>query len=109
MVWSHSLWVPNRHNLCFLWPAELILEMGPHAPIDYPSIFWAKPSIWSALYSKDFLDKNDIRFLPTPGASYQDSSFTFGETGVPSVCLLSGRASPLPTTRTSVNSKGKVY
>ena len=32
-------------------------------------------SIWSAIYRKDFLDKNDIRFLPTPGASYQDISF----------------------------------
>lgn len=33
------------------------------------------PAIWSAIYRKDFLLKNDIRFLPTPGASYQDTSF----------------------------------
>lgn len=32
-------------------------------------------AIWSAIYRKDFLMKNEIRFLPTPGASYQDTSF----------------------------------
>ncbi|MGK0541280.1 glycosyltransferase family 2 protein [Propionimicrobium lymphophilum] len=40
-------------------------------------IFHAKPSIWSAMYRKSFLDKNQIRFLETPGASFQDTSFTF--------------------------------
>ena len=32
-------------------------------------------AIWSAIYRRDFLEKNDIRFLETPGASYQDTSF----------------------------------
>lgn len=32
-------------------------------------------AIWSAIYRKDFLMKNEIHFLPTPGASYQDTSF----------------------------------
>jgi len=40
-------------------------------------IFHAKPSIWSALYRLDFLRAHDIRFLETPGASYQDTSFSF--------------------------------
>jgi glycosyltransferase involved in cell wall biosynthesis len=35
------------------------------------------PSVWSALYRKSFLEDNDIWFLETPGASYQDISFTF--------------------------------
>jgi glycosyltransferase involved in cell wall biosynthesis len=34
-------------------------------------------SIWSFLYKKSFLDENNIRFLETPGASYQDTSFNF--------------------------------
>lgn len=34
-------------------------------------------SIWSAIYKKDFLEKNSIGFLNTPGASYQDISFSF--------------------------------
>lgn len=33
------------------------------------------PAIWTAIYRRDFLDKYDIRFLATPGAAYQDTSF----------------------------------
>lgn len=40
-------------------------------------IFYRKPSIWSAIYKRSFLEKNDIRFLETPGASYQDAGFNF--------------------------------
>ena len=35
------------------------------------------PSIWAAIYKKSFLQENDIKFSPTPGASYQDTSFNF--------------------------------
>ena len=31
--------------------------------------------IWSGIYRKDFLEKNEIDFLETPGASYQDTAF----------------------------------
>ena len=34
------------------------------------------PSIWSALYKHDFLAENEINFRETPGASYQDTSFS---------------------------------
>jgi len=33
------------------------------------------PSIWSGIYQRDFLVKNGIDFLETPGASYQDTGF----------------------------------
>ena len=46
-------------------------------PIDDLAVFFRKPSIWSALYRRDFLASNGIRFLETPGASYQDSGFNF--------------------------------
>lgn len=39
--------------------------------------FWQAPAIWSAIYDRDWLNVNNIRFLPTPGASYQDTSFAF--------------------------------
>ena len=42
-----------------------------------PQIFYRKPSIWSALYDRAFLKHNEVRFLETPGASYQDASFSF--------------------------------
>ncbi|MDR1168447.1 MAG: glycosyltransferase [Heliobacteriaceae bacterium] len=34
-------------------------------------------SVWSFLYKKSFLNDNNIRFLETPGASFQDTSFNF--------------------------------
>lgn len=42
-----------------------------------PHIFKGMSTIWSGLYKKDFLIKNKIDFLPTPGASYQDTGFNF--------------------------------
>lgn len=40
-------------------------------------VFRFSPAIWSALYRRQFLIDSDIQFLPTPGASYQDLSFSF--------------------------------
>lgn len=40
-------------------------------------IFWGMPAIWSAIYKKSWLLDKKIKFLPTPGASYQDTSFNF--------------------------------
>ena len=34
-------------------------------------------TVWAALYKKQFLNENNIRFLETPGASFQDTSFNF--------------------------------
>lgn len=46
-------------------------------PWAYQRLFRIQPSIWSGLYRKDFLTEKQIGFLETPGAAYQDSSFTF--------------------------------
>ena len=35
------------------------------------------PAIWSAIYRRDFLNDNGIRFLETPGASFQDTGFVY--------------------------------
>lgn len=39
------------------------------------SLFMRAPAIWTGLYRRDFLEANDIKFLETPGASYQDTGF----------------------------------
>lgn len=46
-------------------------------PIEQKKIFLIAPAIWAAIYRKDMIDDNAIRFLETPGASYQDTSFAF--------------------------------
>ena len=40
-------------------------------------IFFQQPCVWSAIYEKEFLKKNQIEFLPSAGASYQDAGFAF--------------------------------
>ena len=80
-------------------------------PRDDPKFFFQPPSIWANLYRKDFLNKNHIKFLETPGASYQDISFAFK---VYALCdrlmfinepLLNYRANNI---NSSVNSKDKI-
>ncbi len=41
------------------------------------ALFFTAPSLWSAVYRRVFIQKNKLRFLPTPGAAYQDTSFAF--------------------------------
>lgn len=74
-------------------------------------VFQFMPAIWSAIYRKDFLIDNKINFLPTPGASYQDLSFSF------KVWALAQKAVLLPdafvhyridNSNSSVNNPGKV-
>ena len=46
-------------------------------PIDQQEIIDVQPSIWSGIYKRDFLRAENIKFLETPGASFQDTSFIF--------------------------------
>ena len=46
-------------------------------PKDNQRIFLVDPTIWSAVYKREMLEKNNVKFLETPGASYQDAGFQF--------------------------------
>ena len=50
---------------------------GVYSVDDAPQMINIQPSVWSAIYKKDFLIKNNIFFQETKGASYQDVSFQF--------------------------------
>ncbi len=54
-----------------------ITSRGEINPRKDRKVFQFAPAIWSAIYRRDFLKENQIQFLPTPGASYQDLSFSF--------------------------------
>lgn len=62
----------GRSNMFLSQEVEKIID-----PRKNRHIFYEQPSIWSAIYNNDFLKKNDIWFLPSPGASYQDAGFNF--------------------------------
>lgn len=81
-------------------------------PLDDLAVFFRKPSIWSALYRRDFLVDDSIRFLETPGASYQDSGFNFKVWA--SARRVAFLAAPVLNYRqdnegSSVNNPGKVF
>lgn len=81
-------------------------------PLDDIAVFFRKPSIWSALYRRDFLKSNNIRFLETPGASYQDSGFCFKVWA--SAFQVSFIADPIllyrqDNEKSSVNNSGKTF
>lgn len=81
-------------------------------PRENVSIFYQAPAIWANLYRRSFLQAKNIRFLETPGASYQDTSFIFK---VYALCekfqfinkpLLNYR---IDSSNSSVNNKQKVF
>ena len=65
----------NTNKKAFIVPKQDLNQVI--LPREKQGIFWSAPCIWSAIYKRDFLTQNNIEFLPTPGASYQDTSFNF--------------------------------
>lgn len=122
LITTHDAQVA-KGNFYFYWskpsertdPCDLITEAMANRLVD-PQIeqdaFYLKPSIWSGIYRRSFLIENDIWFLETPGASYQDAGFAF------KVFASSNRAVfstdyilryRQDNESSSVNSPGKVY
>lgn len=58
-----------------MFPSNLIGKVID--PRENKEIFYQPPCIWAAIYKNEFLKKNEIDFLPTPGAAYQDAGFNF--------------------------------
>ncbi len=76
------------------------------------SLLRINPSVWSAIYKRDFLNKYNIRFLETPGASYQDLAFSFKIFALAQRVILTDKAYLYyrqDNMNSSVKSKTKVY
>ena len=56
---------------------EWVPKNRTHNPNIETAAFLQAPAIWSAIYRRQWLVDEGIQFLPTPGASYQDTSFAF--------------------------------
>lgn len=81
-------------------------------PREHRTVFYGQPSIWSAIYKNDFLKTNGIKFLPTPGASYQDAGFSFKVWSSASRVMLLNEAFlhyRQDNPNSSVKSDGKIY
>lgn len=78
----------------------------------YPRLLKMQPSIWSAIYKREFLNSNGIRFVETAGASYQDTSFAFKVMALAERIVLTDKAYLYyrqDNENSSVHSKGKVF
>ena len=53
------------------WLITRCAKTQPFEPKDNLKIFTCHSSVWAAIYRKAFLEQNNIKFLDTPGASYQ--------------------------------------
>ncbi len=81
-------------------------------PLKAEWIFYQAPAIWSAIYRKEFLEDNKIKFLPTPGASYQDTGFNFKIWATTKKAVFTSDAFlhyRLDNESSSVNNPGKVF
>lgn len=75
-------------------------------------IFYQAPAIWSAIYKRSFIEEHKIDFLPTPGASYQDTGFNFKVWASTHKAVFTDEAFlhyRLDNESSSVNNPGKVY
>ena len=80
-------------------------------PRQNPELFRLAPTIWTAIYRRSFLKKNRIDFLPTPGASYQDTGFSFKVWAEAESVILTSDAFVhyrLDNNNSSVNNPGKM-
>lgn len=41
------------------------------------NVLLGTPTIWSAIYNREYLMERNIRFVPSPGASFQDTGFVY--------------------------------
>lgn len=81
-------------------------------PLETISVFFPQAAIWTGLYKKSFLEKNSITFLPTPGASYQDTGFNFKVWASAEKAYLTNDAYlhyRIDNDNSSVKSKGKIF
>jgi glycosyltransferase involved in cell wall biosynthesis len=81
-------------------------------PLETNSVFFPQAAIWTGLYKKSFLEKNSIKFLPTPGASYQDTGFNFKVWASAKKAYLTNDAYlhyRIDNDNSSVKSKGKIF
>lgn len=54
---------------------KISTSTAPFVIADQPILLEMHPGIWSAIYRKEFLDQNGIRFIPYPGAGWADNPF----------------------------------
>lgn len=79
---------------------------------DDPRLAIIPPCIWTAIYRKSMLEDNRLTFNETPGASYQDTSFSFKALACAESVVFIKEAFVhyrIDNENSSVNSKAKIF
>ena len=111
-VWSNELQkvITKNNTLADLISADM--DGKTVCPRDEDEwLFYLPSSIWSAIYKRSFIESNKIEFLPTPGASYQDTGFAFKTLAMANRVTLSSHAYlhyRQDNEKSSINNPGKV-
>ena len=58
-----------------MWWFDYIPENKTFTINEYPYFLNYHPSVWSAIYKREFLNKHHIRFIEAPGAGWTDNPF----------------------------------
>lgn len=66
---------PEQRKFNCSYKSRVTPQRQPFTLADTPTILHHHPSIWSAIYRKDFLDSHRIRFMEIPGAGWADNPF----------------------------------
>ena len=66
---------PEERHLQCSYKGRITPNAQPFTLADAPRLSRSHPSIWSALYRKEFLVRNAIRFHEIPGAGWADNPF----------------------------------
>ena len=66
---------PDEYTLRCSYYGRVDPGFQPFTLADAPHLIQHHPSIWSAIYRKDFLEENGIRFKEAPGAGWVDNPF----------------------------------
>ena len=57
------------------WDKAIESSEKPFEITEKPIFLSLHPSVWSAIYKKDFIQENNIRFVEAPGAGWSDNPF----------------------------------
>jgi len=64
-----------KHIQQIKWEREEQIPTGSFKIEQAPMFLYYHPSIWSAIYKREFINKNNILFVEAPGAGWTDNPF----------------------------------
>lgn len=75
--WDYFEYSNGTHKLYPSMSSKIDSHLFPFRIEQYPELLIYHPSIWTCLYRKDFLERNQLRFVEAPGAGWIDNPFFF--------------------------------